>query len=100
MKLPNLSAAVLAIMGLALNSFAADYADWVAKGYRWSLVSGPYAYITKENAKNEGSRFARRSVNETIGRAYYLRPGPISARRPRYGSGKWTASFHSLSSLI
>jgi hypothetical protein len=77
MKLRNLSAALLAMMGLALNSFAADYADWVAKGYRWSLVSGPHAYITKENAKNEGSRFARRSVNETIGRAYYMRPGKV-----------------------
>jgi hypothetical protein len=40
-------------------------------------VGGPYAYITKENAKNEGSRFATKSVNETIGRSYYLRPGKV-----------------------
>ncbi len=77
MKLPNLSAAVLAMMGLASTSLAADFTDWVAKGYRWSVVSGPYAYIMKENAKNEGSRFARKSANETIGRAYYMRPGKV-----------------------
>ena len=77
MKLPNFSSAVLAMVGLASTSLATDYADWVAKGYRWSVVGGPYAYITKENAKNEGSRFATKSVNETIGRAYYLRPGKV-----------------------
>jgi hypothetical protein len=77
MKLTNLAAAVLAIISLASTSLATALTDWVAKGYRWSVVSGPYAYITKENAKNEGSRFAKKSVNETIGRAYYLRPGKV-----------------------
>src|SRR5882724_5060963 len=77
MKLPNFSPTVLALVGLASTSFGADYADWVAKGYRWSAVGGPYAYFTKEDAKNEGSRFARKSVSETIGHAYYLRPGKV-----------------------
>lgn len=77
MKLPNFSSAVLAMVGLASTSLAADYADWVAKGYRWSVVGGPHAYIKKENAKNEGSRFARKPVNETTGHAYYLRPGKV-----------------------
>ena len=77
MKLPNLSSAVLAMVGLGSTSLATDYADWVAKGYRWSVVGGPYAYIAKEDAKNEGSRFARKSVSETIGHAYYLRPGKV-----------------------
>jgi hypothetical protein len=77
MKLPNLSLAILAMIGVASTSLADDYADWVAKGYRWSVVGGPHAYIKKENAKNEGSRFARKSVNETIGHAYYLRPGKL-----------------------
>lgn len=77
MKLPNLSAAVLAMIGFASTSFAADYADWVAKGYRWSLVGGPYAYISKEYAMNAGSRSARKSVSETIRHAYYLRPGKV-----------------------
>jgi len=62
MKLPNLSAAVLAMIGLASTSLAADFTDWVAKGYRWSVVSGPYAYMYEgKTRKNEGSRFARKS---------------------------------------
>jgi hypothetical protein len=77
MKLPNLSAAVLAMIGFALTSFAADYTDWIAKGYRWSLVSGPYAYIDKEYAKNAGSRSTGKPVSETIRHAYYLRPGKV-----------------------
>lgn len=77
MKLPNLSAAVLAMIGLVSTSLAADYTDWVAKGYRWSLVSGPYAYINKEYAKNAGSRSTGKSVSETVRHAYYLRPGKV-----------------------
>jgi hypothetical protein len=64
------------MIGLASTSLATDYADWVAKGYRWSIINGPYAYIRKEDAKNEGTH-ARKSVSETIGRAYYLRPGKV-----------------------
>jgi hypothetical protein len=77
MKLPNLSAVALAVIGFVSISFAADYADWAAKGYRWSAVGGPYAYISKERAKDAGSNSARKSVNETIRHAYYLRPGKV-----------------------
>jgi hypothetical protein len=77
MKPPDLFSAVMAIVGLASTSLAADYAEWVAKGYRWSLINGPYAYVTKEDAKNGGSRFVGKSVSETIDHAYYLRPGKV-----------------------
>jgi hypothetical protein len=77
MKLQILSSAVLAMVGLASTSLATDYADWVAKGYRWSVVNGPYAYIKKEDAKKDGSHARSASVSETIGRAYYLRPGKV-----------------------
>jgi hypothetical protein len=77
MKLPDLFSVVLAMVGLASTGLAADYSDWVAKGYRWSVVNGLYAYKTKEDAKNEGSRFAGMSLSEMIDHAYFLRPGKL-----------------------
>jgi hypothetical protein len=77
MKLPDLFSAVMAMVGLASTSLAVDYADWVAKGYRWSLVDGPYAYFTKEDAKNGRFRGDSQSVSEVVGHAYYLRPGKV-----------------------
>jgi hypothetical protein len=65
------------MIGLASISLTADYADWVTKGYRWSLVDGPYAYITKEDAKNDRSRAGSKPASEVVGHAYYLRPGKI-----------------------
>ena len=79
MKNLNLCSAVLAAIGLASTTLAADYTDWAAKGYRWSLVDGPYAYITKDDAKNALSHAGSKSVSEVIGHAYYLRPGKIVA---------------------
>jgi hypothetical protein len=76
MKLPNFSSVALAMLGLLSTSFAADYADWVAKGYRWSAVKGPHAYIKKEDAKNERLHGSSK-VSEVIGRAYYLRRGKV-----------------------
>jgi hypothetical protein len=76
MKLPNFSSVALAMLGLLSTSLAADYADWVAKGYRWSAVNGPHAYKKKEDAKNERLHGGS-SVSEVIGRAYYLRQGKI-----------------------
>jgi hypothetical protein len=77
MKLSNLASAVLAMAGLASTGLATDYTDWVAKGYRWSVVNGPYAYIAKDDAKNERSQAGNKSVSEVIGHAYYLRPGKV-----------------------
>lgn len=73
MKLPILSLAVLAIVVFASTSLAADYADWVAKGYRWSAVHGRVAYVTKEEAKSASSR----SKSDSLGHGYYLRPGKL-----------------------
>ena len=77
MNLPNFSSVALAMLGLASTSFAADYSDWVAKGYRWSAVNGPHAYIKKEDAIKERANLGHRPVSEVIGRAYYLRQGKI-----------------------
>ncbi|MGA8657146.1 MAG: hypothetical protein WB586_13455 [Chthoniobacterales bacterium] len=73
MKLPILSSAVLAMVGLASTSSATDYADWVARGYRWSVVHGRVAYVTKEEARSAGSK----SKSDSIGHGYYLRPGKL-----------------------
>jgi hypothetical protein len=77
MKLSNLSSVVVAMVGLASTSLATDYADWVAKGYRWSAVNGPYAHVAKDDAKKEGPHTGSEPVSEVIGHAYYLRPGKL-----------------------
>jgi hypothetical protein len=77
LKIPILTSALLLIVGILPAIMAADYSDWVAKGYRWSLVSGLHAYISKDDAKNERSGRERRSVSEAIRYAYYLRPGKV-----------------------
>jgi hypothetical protein len=77
MKLSNFSSVALAMIGIASTGFAADYSDWVAKGYRWSAVNGPHAYIKKEDAKDERLRLSNKPVSEVIGRAYYLRRGKV-----------------------
>src|SRR4029077_2022689 len=65
MKLSNFSSVALAMIGIASTSFAADYSDWVAKGYRWSAVNGPHAYIKKEDAKDERLHVRNKPVVET-----------------------------------
>jgi hypothetical protein len=77
MKLLNSSSVALTMLGLLSTSFAADYADWVAKGYRWSAIDGPYAYIKKEDAQSERSQVGHKPVSQVIGRAYYLRRGKV-----------------------
>ena len=77
MKLSNFSSVALAAIGIASATFAADYSDWVAKGYRWSAVNGPHAYFKKEDAKNERLHVRNKPVSEVIGRAYYLRRGKV-----------------------
>ena len=76
MRIPLLSLAVLLIVGMLPATLAADYKDWVAKGYRWSLASGLHAYVSKDDAKNERSRHGG-SLSEKIRYAYYLRPGKL-----------------------
>jgi hypothetical protein len=73
MKLPILCLAVLAIVVFASTSQAADYADWVAKGYRWSAVHGRVAFLKKEEAKSA----ANKSKSDSTGHGYYLRPGKL-----------------------
>ena len=68
---------VLLTIGVLPATLAADYKDWVAQGYRWSLVSGLHAYRNKDDAKNERSRREKKSVSEEVRYAYYLRPGKV-----------------------
>src|SRR5258708_40053636 len=77
MRILILSLAVLVTIGVLPATLAADYKDWVAQGYRWSLVSGLHAYISKDDAKNDRSRHDRSSVSEKVRYAYYLRPGKL-----------------------
>ena len=75
MNLPHLFSAVLALMALISTGLATDYADLVAKGYRWSRVRGAYAYHAKQEAI-KGVRPGK-SESEVVRRAYYLRPGKL-----------------------
>jgi hypothetical protein len=77
MRIPILSLALLLIIGVLPATLAADYKDWAAQGYRWSLVSGLHAYRNKDDAKIERSRRENKSVSEEVRYAYYLRPGKL-----------------------
>src|SRR5690348_6658270 len=77
MKIPILCLALLLTIGVLPATLGADYKDWAAKGYRWSLVSGLHAYRNKDDAKNERSRREKKSVSEEVRYAYYLRPGKV-----------------------
>jgi hypothetical protein len=73
MKLSNFSLALAMMVGLASVSLAADYTDWVAKGYRWSAVHGRVAFVKKEEAMSAGNK----SKSDSTGHGYYLRPGKL-----------------------
>ncbi|MBV8483715.1 MAG: hypothetical protein JO077_12730 [Verrucomicrobia bacterium] len=77
MKIPVLSLAILAVLGIPPATLADDYQAWVTQGYRWSLVSGLHAYRNKDDAKNERSRREKKSVSEEVRYSYYLRPGKV-----------------------
>jgi hypothetical protein len=77
MRTSILSLTFFLIIGVLSPASAADYKDWVAKGYRWSSVSGLHAYRNKDDAKNERSRREKKSVSEEVRYAYYLRPGKV-----------------------
>ena len=79
MKLPIPLVSVFVVAGLVLTSSAFDYADIVAKGYRWSSVEGPYACPSKEDARKI---LARPSSSTDLDqsdrvRSYYLIPGMV-----------------------
>jgi hypothetical protein len=67
------------MVGLASAGLAVDYAGLAAKGYRWVTVDGPYAYPSKDEARNISSRASRktalRHADEPI--SYYLIPGMV-----------------------
>jgi hypothetical protein len=78
-KLSAFCSALVALVGLTSNCPATDYADWVAKGYRWSKVNGRYAYPAKEEAQKNAAR-GEPGVDldqSDKGRPYYLIPGMV-----------------------
>ena len=77
MRIRIFSLVLLLTIGVLPATWAADYKDWVAQGYRWSLVSGLHAYRNRDDAKNERSRRENKSVSEEVRYAYYLRPGKV-----------------------
>jgi hypothetical protein len=79
MKFATPLVSVFALVGFVVTSSAVDYADLVAKGYRWSSVEGPYACPAKEDARKI---LARPSSSTDLDqsdrvRAYYLIPGMV-----------------------
>jgi hypothetical protein len=55
LKIPILASAVLLMVAILPAIMAADYSDWVAKGYRWSLVSaGQVGVPAEEFSRHSG----------------------------------------------
>jgi hypothetical protein len=79
MKYSTLFSVAQAVVGLGSTSLATDYADLVAKGYRWSTVEGLYACRSKEDARKVASRGSGSTdfqQTDTV-RSYYLIPGMV-----------------------
>jgi hypothetical protein len=78
-KFSVLCSALLAFLQVAPTCLATDYADLVAKGYRWSKVNGRYAFPSKEDAQRKASS-GEPGVDlhqSDKGRPYYLIPGMV-----------------------
>jgi hypothetical protein len=78
MKVPTLISLAAAVL-LTSPGFAAPYADFAAKGYRWITTNGPYACASKDDLV----RIIQYHTDETElqmieqPRAYYLIEGAI-----------------------
>ncbi len=78
MKVPTLISLAAAVL-LTSPGFAAPYADFAAKGYRWITTNGPYACPSKDDLV----RIIQYHTDETElqmieqPRAYYLIEGAI-----------------------
>jgi hypothetical protein len=71
--------APIVALGLASNASARDYHSFVAEGYRWVKIDGPYACPTKEDlreiTRNPSDLNELHMVEEL--RAYFLIQGAL-----------------------
>lgn len=75
--IPILAATCLCLAG---NALADNYSNWVAQGYRWVNVNGPYACITEQQVQQITGRHSAQTELQMLQnvQAYYLIPGTIA----------------------
>ena len=73
---------ILAAAGLYLagNVRADNYSNWVAQGYRWVNVNGPYACTSEQQVQQITGRHSDQTELQMLQnvQAYYLIPGTIA----------------------
>jgi hypothetical protein len=73
---------ILAAVSLCLagNALADNYSNWVAQGYRWVNVNGPYACTTEQQVQQITGRHSDQTELQMLQnvQAYYLIPGTIA----------------------
>jgi hypothetical protein len=69
-----------AILCLNCIAFADNYSAWVAQGYRWVNVNGPYACISEQQVQQITGRHSDQTELQMLQnvQAYYLIPGTIA----------------------
>lgn len=69
-----------AMLCLRCIAFADNYSEWVAKGYRWVNVNGPYACISEQQVQQITGRHSDQTELQMLQnvQAYYLIPGTIA----------------------
>jgi hypothetical protein len=70
----------VASLYLAANALADNYSNWVAQGYRWVNVNGPYACTTEQQVQQITGRHSDQTELQMLQnvQAYYLIPGTIA----------------------
>jgi hypothetical protein len=69
-----------AILCLTCIAFADNYSQWVAQGYRWVNVNGPYACTSEQQVQQITGRHSDQTELQMLQnvQAYYLIPGTIA----------------------
>ncbi|MEY2605125.1 MAG: hypothetical protein QOH31_2938 [Verrucomicrobiota bacterium] len=79
MKVPIVLSLAAIIAGLASARSMTNYDDYVAKGYRWVTVDGPFACVSKDDLRqiirNRNTEKELEMIKQQ--RAYYLLQGDI-----------------------
>lgn len=80
MKRLTMPFAAIAMVSFASSTWARDYYELVAEGYRWAIVNGPYACTTESGVQRiTGHRTDAIELQMVEGlEAYYLIPGSIA----------------------
>jgi hypothetical protein len=79
MRPPSLLAVAVAVMSLASSVLADKYEDLVAKGFRWATADGPYAAVSKEDARRVAGHLSDSVIIKLVEevKVYYLTPGTL-----------------------